>query len=59
MDAAAHGPYVGVRVGFDFEPATFRTKGNEITTEPPRLFSVILLCFTQTFVSFQFQYEVS
>jgi len=30
----AQGPYVVARV--EFEPDTFRTKGIELTTEPPR-----------------------
>ena len=30
----AQGPYVATRVGF--EPATLRTQGNELTTEPSR-----------------------
>ena len=30
----AQGPYVAARVGF--EPATLRTEGTQLTTEPPR-----------------------
>ena len=33
-DTCILGPSVAARVGF--EPATFRTQGTELTTEPPR-----------------------
>ena len=34
-EGLAQGLYVAVRVGF--EPATLRTQGSEVTTEPPRI----------------------
>ena len=33
IEGLAQGPYVAARVAF--EPATLRTQGTELTTEPP------------------------